>query len=463
MLLLTHLMKFAIAVHGTRGDVEPCAAVGVELQRRGHEVRMAVPPNLVDFVAAAGLSAVPYGPDSQRQLEVDFFRDFWSLMFRNPIGLIRLGKDYVTDGWADMSATLTEVASGADLILTGTTYQEVAANVAEYHGVPFAALHYFPLRVNGRLVPKLPAPVTRCALRAVWWLYWLLTRDAENAQRRELGLPTTTVASAARLKARGALEIQAYDEVCFPGVADDWDDRFPFVGALTMEMPTEVDDAVMSWISAGDPPVYFGFGSMPVQSPAATVEMIKTVCGRLGVRALICGRNFEGLPDADRTGPEVKIVDAVNHAAVFPACRAVVHHGGAGTTAAGLRAGVPTLILWVGADQPIWAAQIRRMKVGTAQRFTSTSARSLTKALRTVLDLRYADRARDVATQMTKPAAGVTETADLLERTARRGHAGPDFGTWIRDLDAGGEPDHRDRGLDSRPAQRRTLRQPHPR
>ena len=57
-------MKFALAAHGTRGDVEPCAAVGLELLRRGHEVRMAVPRNLVGFVESAGLAAVAYGPDS---------------------------------------------------------------------------------------------------------------------------------------------------------------------------------------------------------------------------------------------------------------------------------------------------------------------------------------------------------------------------------------------------------------
>ncbi len=68
-------MKFAVAVHGTRGDIEPCAAAGLELQRRGHEVCMAVPPNLVDFVEAVGLSAVAYGVDSQKQLDADVFSE----------------------------------------------------------------------------------------------------------------------------------------------------------------------------------------------------------------------------------------------------------------------------------------------------------------------------------------------------------------------------------------------------
>ena len=87
-------MKFALAVHGTRGDVEPCAAVGLELLRRGHDVRMAVPPNLIGFVESAGLAAVAYGPDSQEQLNEDFVRNFWKI--QNPIRLVREGKEYVT-------------------------------------------------------------------------------------------------------------------------------------------------------------------------------------------------------------------------------------------------------------------------------------------------------------------------------------------------------------------------------
>ena len=146
---------------------------------------------------------------------------------------------------------------------------------------------------------------------------------------------------------RGSLEIQAYDELCFPGLAAEWAEwngRRPFVGALTMELPTDADDEVASWIAAGTPPIYFGFGSIPVQSPADTVAMIGAACAELGERALI----YSGASDFNRVPhfDHVKVVGPVNYAAIFPACRAVVHHGGAGTTAAGLRAGIPMLILW---------------------------------------------------------------------------------------------------------------------
>jgi UDP:flavonoid glycosyltransferase YjiC (YdhE family) len=411
-------MKFALAAHGTRGDIEPCAAVGRELLHRGHEVRMAVPPNLVGFVESAGLAAVAYGPDSQKQLEEDFVRKFWKI--QNPIALVRAGTEYLTQGWAEMSRTLASLADGADLILTGALYQAVAANVAEYYDIPLAALHCFPLRANGRLFPILPPPLVRSGISVIWWLHWRMTQRAEDAQRRELDLAKAIGPSARRIVESGSLEIQAYDELCFPGLAaewSEWDGRRPFVGALTMELPTNADNEVASWIAAGKPPIAFCFGSIPVESPADTVAMIGAACAQLGERALICSgaSDFNRAPQFDH----VKVVGPVNYAAIFPACRAVVHHGGAGTTAIGMRAGIPTLILWAGTDQPIWAAMVRRLKVGSARRFSTTTRDSLVAELRTILTTEYVTRAREIATRMTKPAESRSTAADLLEDNAR--------------------------------------------
>jgi UDP:flavonoid glycosyltransferase YjiC (YdhE family) len=130
--------------------------------------------------------------------------------------------------------------------------------------------------------------------------------------------------------------------------------------------------------------------------------------------------DFGGIPNTDN----VKVVREVNHAAVFPVCCAVVHHGGAGTTAAGLRAGTPTLILWNGLDQPMWAAAIEYLEVGFGRRFSDSTLDSLTADLHQILSPQYAARARTVATQMTTPAESLTRAADLLEDIARRGISG---------------------------------------
>src|SRR5271170_267145 len=114
-------MKVVLAVHGTRGDVEPCAAVGLELLRRGHEVRIAVPPNLIGFVESAGLAAVAYGPDIQPLLKEDAYREFWKI--QNSIKLLTDGIEELRQAWAEMATTLASLADGADLLVTGMIQQ----------------------------------------------------------------------------------------------------------------------------------------------------------------------------------------------------------------------------------------------------------------------------------------------------------------------------------------------------
>jgi UDP:flavonoid glycosyltransferase YjiC (YdhE family) len=262
-------------------------------------------------------------------------------------------------------------------------------------------------------------------MRAYEWLSWSGTKELDDAQRRELGLPKATGSVPRRITERGSLEIQAYDEVCFPGLAAEWakwDGRRPFVGALTMELTTDADEEVASWIAAGTPPIFFGFGSMPVGSAAGTVAMISAACAQLGERALVCagGSDFSYIPHFEH----VKVVGTANYAATFPTCRAVVHHGGGGTTAAALRAGVPQLILWTLPDQPFWAAAVKRLKVGSGRRFSTTTGESLVADLRRILAPQYVTRAREIATQMTKPAASVAAAADLVEDFARLGRVG---------------------------------------
>lgn len=416
-------MKFVLACYGTRGDVEPSLVIGRELQLRGHDVRMAVAPDLTDFTEAAGLSTVAYGLDTRTWLDV--YRNFWTSALhtfwkvRKLRTLWRQMWDLSDQCWAQMNTTLTALAHDADVVLAGQAYQETAANVAEHLDVPLVTLHHIPMRPNGQLVTFLPPPVGRSAMTVFDWLSWRLNKKVEDTQRRDLGLPKATAPSPRRIAEYGSLEIQAYDEACFPGLAAEWakwDGLRPFVGTLTMELGTEVDEEVTSWIASGSPPIFFGFGSMPVESPADAVEMISAACAQLGERGLICAgwSDFSDITLAEH----VKVVGAVNYAAVFPSCRAIVHHGGSGTTAAGLRAGVPTLILSMDANQALWGTQVKRLKAGTSRRFSTTTRASLVADLRRILAPEYVSGARELAARMTQPAANVVAAADLVEKFA---------------------------------------------
>ncbi len=135
--------------------------------------------------------------------------------------------------------TLMSLADGADLLFTTLSFEQAAANVAEYYDIPLVTLHYFPARVNGQLIPFLPAPLGRNGMTVSEWLHWrVVFRKIEDAQRRELGLPKATSPAPRRITERGSLEIQAYEEFCFPGLAAEWakwNGQRPFIGALTLD------------------------------------------------------------------------------------------------------------------------------------------------------------------------------------------------------------------------------------
>ena len=417
-------MKFVLASWGSRGDIEPNLAVGRELVSRGHVVCMAVPPDLVGFTEAAGVTAVGFGPEAQSIL--DAHREFWTCFFSRPWrirSLIRSRLDIagpLLRGWQEMSTTLMALADGADLLFTGINFEDAAANVAEYYGIPLATLHYFPLRPNSQTLRFLPAPVARAAVTAFWWVTWLGMKKAEDAQRRELGLPKAIGSAPRQITERGSLEIQAYDEACFPGLAAEWAQRQhqrPFVGTLTLGLATDTDAEVMSWIADGTPPIYFGFGSIPVESPADTIAMIAAACARLGQRALVgaAGTDYSNVPHFNH----VKVVGALNFTTVFPACRALVHHGGSSTTPIAMRAGVPQLILYWDLVHAVYGAAVKRLKVGTARRFSTATEESLVADLRTILAPEYVARARNFATRITEPAVSAAAAADALEEFAR--------------------------------------------
>ncbi|MDA2890733.1 glycosyltransferase [Mycolicibacterium sp. BiH015] len=427
-------MRFALANWGTRGEIEPFVALGRELVRNGHDVRIAAAPEMVSFAGAAGIEAVGYGPELATIL--DPHRDYWTCFYSAPWRvrtlrrLLREVSEPLSEFRGQVSATLMALSDGADVLITGMNFEDVAANVAEYRDIPLATLFHFPMRANGQLVRYMPTSWARATMTFFEWMSWRGKRKAEDdAQRLELGLHKATTPWPQRIADRGSLEIQAYDEACFPGLAAEWahwnrqiPPKRPFVGALTMALPTDADDDVTSWIDEGTPPICFGFGSVGVESAGDTLAMISAVCAELGERALVCaaGSDFSGVPQSD----DVKIVGQVNYATIFPRCKAVVHHGGSGTTNAVLRAGVPGLILWTLPDQSLWAARLKRLKVGAGRRFSATTQKTLAADLRAILAPDFVARAGELATRMTSPADSVAVTVGLAENYARDAKVG---------------------------------------
>lgn len=410
-------MRFVFALTGSRGDVQPALPVALELRRRGHDVRVGVAPNLLDTAERLGLDPVPVGVDSQDLLGSELVRR--DLHAVNPLTRLRAVRSVSSYGWAELRAALEPLSRDADVIVTGLLGQEVASAVAERAGCGFAALHYCPVRANG-VVPATPGgPVVR---RALWQAglqgRWALTRPAENAQRAALGLAPARVPLGDRLRDRGAIEVQAYDDALVPGLAGELGPSRPVVGFLALadadrarlaEPGAELED----WLAAGDPPVYVGFGSMPVGDPGRLLRAVAAATADLGLRALVSsGWNAFG----ETVPAHVKVVGGVDHAVVLPRCTAAVHHGGAGTTAAVLRAGVPSVVGWYSADQPVWGGLLRRAGVGVSLPVARIDRRRLRGALEQVLRPGTLGRARELSGRLVPAAQAVGAAADALEQ-----------------------------------------------
>ncbi|MBY4128707.1 glycosyltransferase family 1 protein [Rhodococcus fascians] len=423
-------MKFMMPFNGSRGDVAPGVALGVELAHRGHEVVFGAPPNLLDFARAetaksGRVQVVSFGPDTRLLLESELIRV--RIKSANPRTRMTALAELANHGWDQMTAELAQMSEGGDAIVTGSLGQEMAFNMAEATGNAFVALHYCPLRRSGvvPVVPgvTLPGPVNLSMWALAEALRWKSMKTRENAQRRTLGLPATRDPLPRRSERYGGIEIQAYESALFPGLAEQWGPLRPFVGFLGVSPGRqEIDPTLERWLHSGSAPVYFGFGSMPVPDPAAVLRMIEAVVGQLGVRALICAgwSDLVGVESVvARDNPNIMIVESVDHAAVFPRCLAAVHHGGAGTTAASARAGLPTLVCWFSADQPYWGAALRRLGAGASTKFSTLSEHVLIQGITDITTDAARAAARSLADTVAPTHAAVAAAADIAEAAAR--------------------------------------------
>ena len=413
-------MKVLFAFSGTRGDIQPAAVIGAELQRRGHVVTFAAPPNLVQFAAGFGLDVVPFGYDTRAHMESELVRT--RVRSGGPSARLKAFNELRDAGWVEMIDAMAVLSEGADAIVTGFTTEQIALLFAEHHGIALISLHHAPVRSNSYFSPfpgaslALPTLVNRISWKMVDVVLWRLTRERENLERARLGLPSADSDLPGRMARYGAREIQAYDPLFCGDLVEEWGDARPMVGFVGLVDSasgwSEDDERLQDWIAASTPPIYFGFGSMPVDDPDALVTAIGRACRGVGERAVISAGWNDFEVSSDDT---VRVVGQVDHRTVLPACRAVVHHGGAGTTSATVRAGKPAVVCSVGSDQPFWGAQLERLGVGTAMPLSKLDAQSLERRLRTVLDPEYTRRADAVAAQLITPGDAAAAAADLVE------------------------------------------------
>jgi UDP:flavonoid glycosyltransferase YjiC (YdhE family) len=430
-------MLITIVTAGSRGDVQPYVALGLGLRRAGHRVRLATHETFRDFVAGYGLEFEALAGDPRAILR-GAAADAWlaSGRNRNMLGFVRefrrtageLVEQWLHDYW--------RVCRGTDAVLFSAVATP-AHDVARRLGVPSIGAYLQPLSRTaefptiGLLGAGGSARARPGALRgalnyathvAAEQAMWQPFRGRVNRWRAE----TLGVARAPFLGPYGAMWrervplLYGYSPRVVPKPSD-WGAHVHVTGywVLPPDEAWRPDPALEAFLAAGPPPVYVGFGSMTPATAGRLTDVALAALDRAGQRGVLLkgwGSLGEGaLP------PWATAVGDVPHEWLLPRTRAVVHHGGAGTTGAGLRAGVPSVVVPLGFDQPFWGRRVAALGVGPEplpRRRLAVDA--LERAIaRAVGDAAMRERAAALGAEL-RAEDGVARAVEAVERELRR-------------------------------------------
>jgi sterol 3beta-glucosyltransferase len=353
---------------GTRGDAQPYVAFAKRLIEQGHAVAFATNAPFSSFVKGL-CPEVTFFP-----LEGDYGIIKTSPAIRNAIFegdkmtvFQEIGK--ITEGCYENNLYLLwkyVQEFNSDCILTGFLQIGDCIAIGQKLNIPVVAGSTVPCYPSEETIPIgfIESPFSIKTFNKAFHLLasklvFTVYKERINRFRTYIG-----VRPARNQEPDVVPHINMYSPNLLPAPTD-WPKDTVFVSGYWFlpesdeYMPPE---KLSNFLNAGDPPVYMGFGSMPVKSTKDMIKLFADVLQKIGKRGIFCG---DASPDEEY--PEhICIINEAPHQWLFPRCCMVIHHGGAGTTGAGLNAGVPTLILPVLLDQPFWAACIRHKGVGNS-------------------------------------------------------------------------------------------------
>ncbi|QOV40625.1 glycosyltransferase family 1 protein [Streptomyces ferrugineus] len=381
-------MRILIAAAGSRGDVAPYTGLGAGLREAGHDVTLATPDTFAPLVREAGLGlrSLPTRPQARGGVE-------------GRGELMRAAAAFVTElgrGFADA------VDEGTDLLLLSTTTAPLGWHLAEATGTRTIGVYLQPTAPTGDFPPNVMGTRSlgrlgnraagRLALRMADRVY----AEAVTELRRRLGLPPLAPSRMRRRQERANWPVLHGFSTALVPRPSDWREGLDVVGTWSPYVAPErrLSAEVEDFLAAGARPVFIGFGSMAAGHGERLSELAVDALRRAGLRGIVQAGSA-GLAAA---GDDVLTIGDVPHELLFPRTAAVVHHAGAGTAAAALRAGVPAIPVPVTADQPFWAARLAAIGAATDPiPFASLTAERLADALGRVVRKQPYARAASVA------------------------------------------------------------------
>ncbi|MGW6915847.1 glycosyltransferase [Kitasatospora sp. NPDC054939] len=403
-------MRVLLAAYDSRGGVEPLVGLAVRLRDLGAEVRVCAPPDeeFAKRLAGVGVEMVPTGM-SVRDLVT-------GKVPPTPGGVPKRAAELVAAFYENVSAA----AEGCEVLVATGLVPAVAGvkAAAEKLGIRYVYASYQPVSLPSPHHPPMPRP-GRPLPPGVTDNRELWERDARDAQdvfgeavnghRLSIGLPPVDDVRDHVFTDRPWL---AADPVLAPWVQPaELDVVQTGAWVLPDERPLPAD--LVAFLDAGDPPVYVGFGSIPVPDPAEVARAAVEAVRAQGRRAVL-SRGWADLTLVDDRG-DCFVVGEVNHQALFRRVAAVVHHGGAGTTTTATWSGAPQVVVPQGADQPYFAARVAELGIGAAHDGPTPTVESLSAALGVALAPGTGERAVAVAEAFRADGAAVAAKL-LLEQ-----------------------------------------------
>jgi len=396
-------MRVLLSTIGSRGDVQPLVALALQLRALGQEVRLCVPPDFREWIEGLGLPMTPIGPE---------VRIFAASTPSAPLGLpsAELRRQLVDGTVATQFETITLAAEGCDVIVGATALQVAAPSIAERMGIPYVFAAYCPVVLPSphHAPPPLPLPgqspaPSNADNRELW------ARDAErvngtfgaalNSHRASRGLAPVSDVRRHMFTDRPWLPADP-TLAPWPGPVDQ--EVFQ-TGAWILPDERPLSSELETFLDAGEPPIYFGFGSMR-GTPDLGQVMVQTARA-LGRRAIV-SRGWADLSLVD-DDPDCLAIGEANLQELFERVAAVVHHGGSGTTTVAALAGTPQVVVPQIYDQHYWARRVQELGIGTAHAPGAPTVDSLTSALEHTLRPVMTARARSIAAAVRRDGARV--------------------------------------------------------
>lgn len=418
-------MKVAMLAVGSTGDVRPCILISRELIKRGHSVKIIADGRFEKAIIDEGAEFADFPIKADKMLRIATNPDIGTFK------MLRLTKKYIGSCKDDIEKILLDNFKGVDVVLYTTSGSSMAAYIAEKYTIPYVRMNYYPDMACSELTqgifPNLPLPsplkkmynfitnffyyyfsaaIYKGTLRS--WIKKYNLTDMKFPYKRGDGTPLH--------------QLMAFSESVIPR-PKAYGENVEICGYI-FEDKSKIadftpDEKLKEFLAAGPTPVYIGFGSMSEGSFSELYETVSEALKMTGKRAII-SKGWGGL-SSEKPSDSIYVVDYYPHDWLFEQVSAIVHHGGAGTTAAGLKAGKPTLIVPFGGDQIFYGKYIHKIGCGPKHIMRKKlTAKKLAKALIEMDSPEMQQNVRNIADKISKE-NGVVNACNFLEKTASEG------------------------------------------